>query len=118
MRSENRLSLQERAHASALTDFLPPHVGLDRLTRLVQGVQQVRGRILLVQEERFQVETEEGRRLNFILKHDARVDWQTLDELVRTQRPVEVSFQPALQVSALQACAIDELPEFETDRLK
>lgn len=87
--------------------------GLPReMKRRTHGTQvaHVTGVILLVQEHRFQLETEQGTRLNFMLRHDADLEWRDLLALEQSRRPVEVIFHPSLHLSARAVSEVRELP--------
>lgn len=104
------LKMKSRARGSPVSDVMPPRAAPQEIQALMHAVQHVTGVILLVQEHRFQLETEQGTRLNFMLRHDAGLEWRDLLELEQSRRPVEVIFQPSLHLSALAVSEVRELP--------
>jgi hypothetical protein len=70
-------------------------------------METLEGRVLLVQEGRFMLETDQGVRRLFILSHDAAVEAQQLPPLQRTQARIRVMFRPAPDMIAGTAHAIE-----------
>ena len=68
------------------------------------------GVITLVQEDRFKLAGDDGRRRQFILFRRARTGISDLQDLERSRRHVKVRYRPALGLLADIAEAVDEEP--------
>ena len=72
------------------------------------------GRIILVQESRFQLRGEDGHTTLFILAHDAAIEPQDLPPLQRSQALVRVEGSPAPKLVAQIAHGIDLIGDLAT----
>jgi len=70
----------------------------------------VRGRIILVQEGRFQLASTADQDRLFILSHRAPIDAAALHAWARAGRPVAVEYEPADDLIAATALRVTPLP--------
>jgi hypothetical protein len=80
------------------------------------GMKTMEGTVLLVQESRFMVESDQGEAHLFILSHRAPLEPQQLPPLQHQQARVRVSYDEAPHVIGYTAHAVDVIASAEQGR--
>lgn len=81
-------------------------------------MQSAEGVIILVQEGRFELVTDGGRVMHFILAHDASLEPQDLPPLQRDQRRVQVDYTEPSRLVAHVAHALRSADGISTERIE
>jgi hypothetical protein len=81
-------------------------------------MQSAEGVITLVQEGRFELVTDRGRVMHFILAHDASLEPQDLPPLQRDQRRVRVDYTEPTRLIAHVAHALSIADGISTERIE
>lgn len=81
-------------------------------------MQSAEGVIILVQEGRFELVTDGGRVMHFILAHDASLEPQDLPPLQRDQRRVQVDYTEPSRLVSHVAHALRSADGISTERIE
>ena len=81
-------------------------------------MQSAEGVIILVQEGRFELVTDGGRVMHFLLAHDAPLEPQDLPPLKRNQRRVRVDYTEPSRLVARVAHTLRTADDTPTERIE